>query len=229
MLLEVVHHRLSVAVRVDDHFTSTPVAEELRVELETLERGVPTRAGNGHRHDDGTYRWANLADGPRLIHVSSPSGRWVAWEPAPLVTLPLADRRAPVVIQVWPTPNAMVPAGVTAVRGTLIGTGIGSGQRVEIESLETPARGHFTRTDSRGDFLFLLPGWLEAYPRIEPEDPDEPDVPPVPNLGVELEVRVPGRTVTGIEIVVGGTATLFTGSKVFVPPGRETRARIHLS
>lgn len=224
MLLEVVHHSLSLAVRVEDHFTSLPVGEEVRVELETGERGVPVRSGNGWRHDDGTYRWVNLASGTRHIDVSSPSGRWVAWEPAPPVMLPLTDPGAAVVIQVWPTPLAPVPLGVTAIRGTLIGAGIGAGQRVEIEATRTPPRGRFARTDSLGDFLFPLPGWLELELDNEDEDDDED----TKGL-VKLSVHVPGRTVTQVDIVVGDHVTTSAGSTFFVPPGRQTRARIHLS
>jgi hypothetical protein len=221
MLLETVHHSLALAVRVEDHFTALPVSEPLRVELETAERGVPARAGNGLRHDDGTYRWVNLAGGARHIHVSSPTGQWVAWESAPLVTLPLTDRSAPVVIHVWPTSQASVSSGMTAIRGTLIGVGIGAGQRVEIEAVQTPPRGRFARTDSLGEFLFPLPGWLELDDG-EDDDPDKKGL-------VELAVVVPGRTVTQVEIVVGSNATTSAGSTFFVPPGRETRARIHLS
>jgi hypothetical protein len=203
--------RLAFALRVDEHFSRLPVTEELDLRLDTGEPSVYARNG-GHRHDDGTYRWANLTDGLRQISFRSPSGRYVRWDPAPLdVVVPIADPLHAVAIEMWPTPLAAAPAGVTAVRAKLIGTGV-AGARVQIDGTGVTPTGRFTFADADGELLYLLPGgpW------------------PFTTTGaLDLTITIPGRTVTSVEVRPG--PVLFAGAQFAVPPQRETRIRAHVT
>lgn len=210
-MIESVRHRLSFAVRVDDHFTASPVTEELLVEVDSGEEAVRNPQRSGFRHSDGTYRFLSVRPGPRLVRVVSTSGAGFTWTPTTPVAVPLPDPGVPVVVEMWPSAQADAPLGVVAVRGVLVTAA--AGQEVRIEPVDTPALGKRTRCDARGEFLFPVPGWTEA----------------VPSTGrVRLDVSVPARTVASVDVVEGTTTTHFVGSQFDVPPGAETRARINL-
>lgn len=204
-------HRLAFAVRVDDHFSRRPLEEQLALELHTGEGPVSSRGGTP-RHDDGTYRWANLSDGLHRLTVRSPSGRFVRWDPGPIdVVVPVADPRHALAVEMWPTPLAAVPPGVSAVRAKLVGAGV-AGLRVEIAGTGTPPTGRWTKADAQGELLYLLPGgpW------------------PLTSAGaLDLTVSVPGRTVTGVQVIPG--PSVFAGAQFTIAPSRETRVRIQLS
>jgi len=104
--VEIARHQLSVAVRLDDHFTGEPVKAELQVSLSTREAGVKAASGS-LRHADGTYRFLDLANGPRDVKVTVPDNTAFTWTPVTPITIPLADARVPVVIEVWPSPKAV--------------------------------------------------------------------------------------------------------------------------
>jgi hypothetical protein len=209
-VIESVRHLLAFAVRVDDHFVGEPVAEELEVALSTLEAPVPSPLRRGARQSDGTYRFVGLAPGPRDIRVTSRRGERFTWDATTPVVVPLADPRQPIVIEAWPTPQAPAPLGVVAIRAVLEPPL--AGQEVRIDPLDTPSPGKRTRTDTAGELLFVVAGWttLAAGGRVH------------------LGAVVPGQTVTSVDVIEGGTATAFVGATFDVPPGRETRVRIHL-
>jgi len=210
-VIESVRHLLAFAVRVDDHFREAPVTEELAVELDTLEPATRNAQRTGFRHEDGTYRFLDLAAGPRQVRVTSPSGCGFTWTATTAVGVPVADPRQPVVVELWPTPRAAAPPGVIAIRGVLMTAP--TGQEVRIEPVASSPRNKRTRCDDRGEFLFVVAGWTELDPATG---------------RVELSVAVPTRTVTSVDVDDGGLVTSFPGSTFSVPPGRETRARIHL-
>lgn len=204
-------HRLGFALRVDEHFSRAPLGEVVDVRLDTGEPPVRAPAG-GPRHGDGTYRWANLADGLRRVSLRAASGRWVRWDPAPLdVVVPIPAPAAALVVEVWPTPLASAPPGVSAIRGKLVGAGV-AGLRVEIGGTSAAPTGRWTLADAQGELLYLLPGgpWPMTAARL-----------------LDLTVTIPGRTVAAVEVLPGPTS--FPGARFEIPPQREIRARFHLT
>lgn len=86
--IEIVRHQLSLAVRVLDHFTGAPLDADVDVSLDTMES--PTKSPDHRtRHGDGTYRFLDLEDGPRVLRVSSPMH--FTWTPTAAFTLPVFD------------------------------------------------------------------------------------------------------------------------------------------
>jgi len=206
---DTIQHRLSFALRVADHFSNISVDETLDVKLDTRERPVTSQAGLV-RHDDGTYRWADLRDGLREVTIASPSRRWTTWTPGPLaVSVPLADPQTAVRYEMWPTPLASAPPGVSAIRGKLLGSAV-SGARIEINGTAMAPTGRYTLADAAGEFLYLLPGgpW-----------------PVTVNGALDLQITVVTRTVSGGDIAGIGS---FVGAQFELPPSREMRIRFHV-
>jgi hypothetical protein len=211
--IEIVRHQLSVAVRVDDHFTGEPVGRELEVTLSTEESGVKAASGS-LRHPDGTYRFVDLANGPPDIPVTAPDAIAFTWTPTTAIAIPLADPRVPVVIEVWPSPKARAPAGALAIRGRLEAAAVAAGQEVRMEVVSGfPPRNKRTRIDADREFLFLVMGPMEQ----------------TSDHKVQIDVTIPGRTVTSIDVTDGSGTTTFAGSTFDAPPGGEIRAVIKLS
>jgi hypothetical protein len=218
-VIEEVRHSLAFAIRVDDAFTDRPVGEELDVSIDTGETPVAA-PGGGRRQADGTYRFIDLAPGPRQVAVASPSGVGFTWTATTSVAVPIADRRAAIVIPMFPTTSASAPTNVIAIRGVLVTAG--AGQEVQINPVLNPPPTpppplpppRFTRCDADGEFLFVVAGGTQIDP---------------PSGLVPLKVDVPGRGVTSVEVFEGLTATIYPTHTFFVPPGRELRVRIHLS
>lgn len=212
--VETTRHRLQLVVRIEDHFAMAPFAEEVRVDLDTGERGISAR-GSSMRHDDGTYRFHVVEPGARQITVTPADGRAFTWTATTAVAIPRPDPAVPVVIEVWPTPKAAVPAGVLAIRGRLVPQGaappIAPAQEVQIEAvgIGTP-RNRRTRCEADGEFVFVVHGATELTTAYE----------------VELDVTVPGRGVASIEVSDAGATTTFVGSILSARPGREVRAVI---
>jgi hypothetical protein len=211
--IEILRHQLSVAVRVDDHFTGEPVPAELGIALSTQENGV--RATDGSlRHSDGTYRFADVANGPRNITVTVPDNLGFTWTPVTAIAIPLADPRVPVVIELWPSPKARAPSGTLAIRGRLQAAIVAAGQEVDMEVVSGfPPRNKRTRIDGDREFLFLVMGPMEQ----------------TSDHKVQIDVTVPGRTITSIDITDGSGTNTFLGSTFDAPPGGEIRAVIKLS
>ena len=205
-------HRLGLAVRIEDHFSLVPIEELLDVRVDTGEPPVRARTG-GTRHDDGTYRWADLVDGPRRLTVRSGTGAWLRWDPLPIpVDVPPVDPQIALRIEMWPSASATPPPGVPAIRGTLAGAGV-IGERVEIDGTGTTTpTGRWTRADAAGDFLFPLPGgpW-----------------PMTPAGALDLTIVVPGRTVTSIDVLPDLAA--FGGPQFHLSPDRISRVRFHVT
>jgi hypothetical protein len=216
VIVETVTHRLAFAVRIEDHFSREPVAEELEVRLDTGEPPVAARTG-GHRHADGTYRWADLVDGLRTLSIRSASGRWTRMDPTPIdVALPLtaAEAQTAVRIEMWPTPAADPPPGVPAIRGVLAGAAV-AGLRVEIDGTAAPdPTGRFTVADAGGELLFPLPGG--PWPRTA-------------DGRLDLTVVVPGRTVVAVDVVSDSPITSFAGPQFHIAPDRASRVRFHVT
>ena len=202
---------LAFAVRVDDAFLGVPVVEELSVSLDTGESPIKAPDHDGPRHADGTYRFLDLKAGPRQLTVHSPRGDAFTWTPTQAITVPVADPKQAVVVPMWPTPQAGTPPGVIALRGALVTAPAAT--EVHIEPVATPPLGKFTRCDDAGEFLFVIAGWTELDGATGM---------------VELAASVPAHTITSVD-VVGDTTTTYPSATFFVPPGRETRVRIHLS
>ncbi|WP_437322179.1 hypothetical protein [Sorangium sp. So ce394] len=210
MVADLFVHRLAFALRVDEHFSREPLGEPVEVRLDTGEPAVDSLSGSA-RHSDGTYRWANLSDGLRRVTLRSASGRWVRWDPAPLdVVVPVPDQKTALVVEMWPTPLAAAPPGVSTIRGKLVGAGV-AGLRVEIDGTGAPPTGRWTFADAQGELMYLLPGgpWPMTAARL-----------------LDLTISIPGRTVAGVEVLPGPTS--FTGAQFAIPPQREIRARFHV-
>jgi hypothetical protein len=208
--VEVVRHRLSLAVRVDDHFTGTPWPEPLEVELDSREPAVEA-AGGGTRHADGTYRFVGLTPGAKQLTVHAPGATAFTWTAATPVVVPVASAITPLVVELWPAPSAAIAAGTVVIRGRLITAA--AGQEVRMEVVGLAPRNRRTRCDGHGEFAFGVVGPMTL------------DV----AYRVELTVTVPGRTVTAIQILDGDTNPTVAGSTFAVPPGRETRALFTLT
>ncbi len=202
--------RLAFAIRVDDHFSQQPIGEPVDILLSTRERPVMSREGS-RRHADGTYRWANLADGLRHLTFRSPSGRWRRWDPAPLdVVVPVPDPGTALRIEMWPTTWATVPEGVAAIRAKLVGSAV-AGLRVEIDGFGVPSSDRWTRADALGELIYLLPG--ARWPRTT-------------TGALDLTATVPGRTVVSTQRA-GDSAVL--GARFSIRPQGQTRIRIHVT
>ena len=210
--VEDVRHRLSFALRVDDAFVDAPIAEELRVSLDTGEAPLKAPDHDGPRQADGTYRFLDLAPGPRQLTIASPSGDGFTWTATTPIAIPIADPRQAVVVSMWPTPQARTPLGVIAIRGALVTAPAGT--EVHIDPVATPSPGKKTRTDAAGEFLFVVAGWTE--------------IDPTSGL-VELVASVPAHLVTSVDVLDGPTVTTYATPNFFVPPGRDTRVRIHVT
>lgn len=211
MVADHVQHRLAFAVRVEEHFTREPLAEALDVRLSSGETAVGSPSG-GVRHGDGTYRWVNLTDGLRHVTLRAASGRWVRWEPAPVqVVVPIADPRTALRVEVWPTPLATAPPGVSAIRGKLVGAAAG-GLRVEIDGTGMAPTGRWTLSDADGEFLYLLPGgpWPLTAART-----------------LALTIAIFGRAVARVDVASPFGAS-FAGPQFEIPTQREVRARFHV-
>jgi hypothetical protein len=202
---------LSFALQPIDHFSRAPVPEELQISLDSREPAVRSPAG-GFRHSDGSYRWINVGNGAHTAVVQSKLGHWTSWSPGPLsISLPLTDPATAIGVELWPTPRASVPAGVSAVRGKLEGAGSVAGLRVAIDGTGVASLGRWTKTDADGEFLYLLPGgpWpLSAHGQLD------------------LTAVVTGRTITST-IMLGGATT--SGARFLIPPQREVRVRFQLA
>jgi hypothetical protein len=208
--VEVVRHQLSLAVRVDDHFSGEPWPDDLEVELDTHEPALSVRGGGKIRHSDGTYRFIKLTPGAKQLTVKAQDGTAFTWTPTTPVNLPLISPSTPVVIEMWPSPKARIAAGNIVIRGRLVSAA--AGQEVNIEVVGRPPRNRRTRCDANGEFAFVVVGPMELNADYE----------------LELEVTVPTRTVDTIQILDGDTNPIVSGSQFAVPPGRETRALINL-
>jgi hypothetical protein len=202
--------RLAFAVRVDDHFSREPIREPLDVKLNTQEPPVTSREGS-RRHVDGTYRWADLTDGLRHVSFASPTGQWVRWDPTPLdVVVPIADPTTAMRIEMWPTPLASAPVGVTALRAKLVGAAVAN-LRVEIDGFGVASSGRWTCADAFGELLYPLPGG--PWPRTSKGE-------------LDLVVTIPGRTVTSTQRA--GSSPV-PGARFAVAPQAEARIRINVT
>lgn len=210
--VELVRHQLSMAVRVDDHFSGVPWPHELDVSLDIPDRPVRVQGGASVRHADGTYRFIGLPAGPRQITVAAKDGTAFTWDPMTNVVLPLADPRDPVVIEMWPAPSARVSPGGITIRGRLVIAG--AGQEIEIRTVGVvPPRIRRSRCDATGELTFVVVGPVALN---------------ADGL-VELDVTVPGRTLTSIQILDGDTDPTFPGPIFPAPPGREIRVLFNLT
>lgn len=156
-------HRLSFAVRFDDHFSGASIADELPVRLAgNLQRPARRSDGTGMRQSDGSYRFINAPGGPQRVLWRDPFARthasWTRFGAEPEVALPLADPAVLVKFDLWPAANAAASPGTIGVRGRLTGPGNG-GQTIRIARQGT-AFGRHTISDQNGEFLFLPPGRL---------------------------------------------------------------------
>jgi hypothetical protein len=210
--VEVIRHQLSLAVRVDDHFSGAPWPDEVAVALDTPEAPVEVAGGGRARHADGTYRFIGLAPGPRQLTVTAPGGAAFTWAASTPVVVPLADPAVPVVVEVWPSPGARIAAGTIAIRGRLVTAAAGQEVRMEVAGLAVP-RNRRTRCDAAGEFVFVVVGSMALNA----------------DYRVALDVTVPGRTVASIQILDGDADPTFPGATFAVPPGRETRALFNLT
>jgi hypothetical protein len=207
-------HSLSFAVRFDDHFFGEPVPEELPVRLSPSQRR-PVKGPSGKaRQSDGTYRFVDVEPGSHRVLWLPPFEdafrTWTSWGPPLEVSVPLADPAAVVVADLWPTPEAGVRAGTTAIRGKVVGPGA-AGLGVSLTRTGSPPTDRTSRTDRFGEFLFPLPMRLE---------------PNAANL-LPLTVRVAGRTVS--RCVAEPIGTEFPGADFTVRAGVVTRVKFFLA
>jgi hypothetical protein len=214
-------HRLWLVVRPVDHFSGEPVADELPVRLAaTFERPVLSPGGRAHRQDDGAYRFIGLRSGAVRVLWREPFARghgpWVRWDDDPMVMLPLADPASFVEMELWPAAHAAAPASVTGVRGKLVGPSA-TAQTVRIALQGTPFD-RYTRSDDRGDFLFLPPGRLpiDATGRVP----------------MSIAVLAPDgtpRAVSGGSFVPDTAGAAFAGANFTLPPRVVSRVVFQLA
>lgn len=182
-------HQLSFALRFDDHFLGGVVAEELQLNAvsaaNTMILPVTAQAG-GFRQPDGTYRFRDLGPGNYPIQFASLSGQWASWDPPLTVAAPLADPGLPIIRELWPTAQATVSPGLTAIRGKLLGADVG-GLRVEVTPKGAAFTGKYNVSDNTGEFLIPFPV------RVKPDKDGR----------IRLTARVASgaRTITSITVV----------------------------
>jgi hypothetical protein len=219
---DILRHRLSLTIRLVDHFTGAPPADEFPVRLASvLVRPVLRSDGAGRRQDDGTYRFRNLDNGPARVLWREPFSRshagWTSWNADPDIVLPVAVPALPLDIAVWPTAAATAPVGATGIRGKLEPGNIGD-CRVRIALAGRPFD-RFTRSDAAGEFLFLPPGALPATA-------------PGGRIPLTVEVTDAGgvpRIVTGGRFLPDTAGAPFAGPNFTILPGSVPRVLIQLA
>lgn len=221
--LRVIHtewrHRLAVALRFDDHFLRAPVVTRLEVSLDGSSASPVPAAGGSPRHADGTYRFLDLPAGRSYpLVVGIPDGTLVSLVPLPTIVIPAVPPTTATAIDLWPTPQAAVTPGMTAIRGKLVGSGVAD-HKVEITAAGKPFTGRFTVADAAGEFLYLLP---QALAR----DVTDPDL-------VRLAIRVtppagPVRVVTGGQNLDMNPPATFAGDQWKVVPSRASRVKFNV-
>lgn len=195
MSVDTLTHRLSLAVRLVDHFSGEPVADEFPLRLAgSLQRPVMGPGGATRRQADGAYRFINVPEGTVRVLWREPfartHGAWLRWPDGdPQFMLPLADPAAYADVPLWPAPHAAAPPGATGVRGKLTGPNA-AGLTVRIAVQGEPFD-RYTRSDDNGEFLFLPPG----------------------RLALDASGRVPLR----IEVQAGGGVGRLVADGRFVP------------
>ena len=219
---DTLQHRLSLTVRLVDHFSGLPLADEFPVRLAAvLVRPVLRSDGAGRRQEDGTYRFRNLAGGPARVLWREPLSRshagWTSWDADPVIALPVAAPTVPLDIAVWPTAAAAAPQGAIGVRGKLEGPNVAD-CRVRI-ALNGQPFDRFTRSDAAGEFLFLPPGALPAT---------------APGGQIPLVVEVTDasglpRVVTGGRFLPSAAGAPFAGPNFTIPPRGVPRILIQLA
>ena len=212
-------HNLAFSIRFDNHFTGRSISEALPVRLDdSFIQPVLSPMGS-HRQSDGSYRFINLNTGVYQVRwlpaLQSSYLSWVSWQEDPQITLPVAD---PMVLNrqdLWPTANAFVAPGLTAVRGRLTGTGVDDLiVRIGIPgSINASTR--FTRSDVNGDFLYLLPDALAPNA--------------TGSLLLEIEVDDGAATVNGGEFVPPSSGSVFAADQFLVMPGKCSRVIFQIS
>jgi len=204
-------HRLSLAVRLDDHFTGQPVPDTLQVRL----RGRPERPVPGPdgcpRRADGTYRFIGLPRGHYELSIQDAAGHWTLFDPALQIDVPPSDPAAAEVQDLWPTPTRPARPGETALRGRLLDSLTGQplqGHRIEIASPGGPWTRH-SITDADGEVLY--PFLAVVVPQSDER--------------LHLEVRVDGgaRPLSATQV---DRAAPTPGPLFAIDPGRETRLRL---
>lgn len=216
MIADRIGHLLSFSVRIVDHFTRAPVADEFPVRLAgSFQRPVFAPGGRSRRQHDGTYRFIDVRPGPARLLWRSPferlHGSWRRWgDEDPQLQLPLPDPRAGVEVEVWPVAEARTPVSATAVRGKLTGSGA-AGQRVRITA-QGAAFDRYTCSDERGEFLFPLLGAFAL---------DGDGLVPL-----SVDVLAPdgtARALAGGRFIPEGAGTAFAGSAFTVRPRTVSR------
>jgi hypothetical protein len=209
-------HRLSLAVRVVDHFSGEPLAEELPLRLGgSLQRPVLAPGGATRRQADGAYRFINVPEGLVTLLWREPFARrhggWLRWPDGdPQFALPLPDPAAWAELPLWPAPSAGARPGATGVRGRLVGTGA-AGLTVRIAVAGEPFD-RYTRSDDNGEFLFLPPGGIQGQAAGR-----------VP-LRIEVQAGVGApRVAAGGFFVPDGAGAAFAGADFTVNPRSVSR------
>lgn len=223
--IETVRHGLALAVRVDDHFTMAPARSEYSVTIDSHEPPAPRSDNGGVRHADGTYRWLTpVKAGARQVTVTGDAV--FTWTATTSVVLPLPDPKTPVVIEVWPAPNAVAAVGSLALRGQVVprpaAAPVALGQEIRIEAVGiSTLRNRKSRCDANGEFLFVVHGPTELT--------NAPAADKRAKVRLSVTAPAPLRAIDSVDVFEGGTVTTFPGSQFAVLPGRETRIRIKLS
>jgi len=215
-------HRLLLAVRLVDHFSGEPVADEFPLRLAgSYQRPVRGPGGARRRQADGAYRFINVPEGTVRVLWREPfartHGAWLRWPDGdPQFTLPLADPLAYADVQLWPAPHAPAPASATGVRGKL--TGANAAALTVRIAVQGEPFDRYTRSDDNGEFLFLPPGRLalDANGRVP----------------LRIEVRDGGgawRAVADGRFVPDSTGAVFAGPDFTVTPRIVSRIVFRLA
>ncbi len=172
-----------------------------------------------HRQSDGSYRFINLNTGVYQVRwlptLQNSYLDWMSWQENPQITLPVADPMVLIRQDLWPTANASVAPGLTAVRGRLTGASVDDLiVRIGIPgSINASTR--FTRSDVNGDFLYLLPDALTPNA--------------IGKLLLEIEVDDGVANVNGGEFVPAISGSVFVADQFLVTPGKCSRVIFQIS
>ncbi len=119
----------------------------------------------------------------------------------------------PIVGDLWPTAQATVASGLTAVRGKLIGSAVA---RTKVEIADAAGTfDRFTRADSSGEFLFPLPI------RVKPQADGR--------ISLTVQVASGTRAVTSVDILSGLTTDHVVGASFLLVPGRASRVKFNVT
>ncbi len=207
--------QLSFALLLLNHFTGQPIEEELSVASDVRVQPVLT-SDKRRRNADGTYRFIDLPAGNHAVTYVSSSGYYASFDAPLSVLTPIATPQTAIKRDLWPTPAAPIPTGMTAIRGSISGATF-KNVKVEIAAQGQPFD-RFTYTDLSGNFVFLI------ATRLNPIAANDP------RTALSVQLNGGALSIQNIDVVLNGATAVFSGTSNFeLKQGATSRVMLAVS